>query len=101
MFNVEMLDENVLKLSGRVDSSNVAEVEEKIFSLCRGGEVVVDMEELEYISSAGLRILLKLKKQSGDVTALNVSSDVYEIFSVTGFTEIINFSFVKSKVTSE
>ena len=50
----------------------------------------LDASQLEYISSAGLRVLLKLTKAVGDVTVNNVSSEVYEIFDVTGFTEILN-----------
>lgn len=90
MFNVIITNENNLKVSGRIDSSNASELEEKIFSLCNPGEVFLDMEELEYISSAGLRVLLKLKKEFGDVTVINVSTNVYEIFDITGFAEIIN-----------
>lgn len=44
---------------------------------------------MEYISSAGLRVLLRIKKRYEDVIVINVSDSVYDIFSVTGFTEII------------
>lgn len=47
-------------------------------------------KKLEYISSAGLRVLLKLTKSVGEVSIVNVSPEVYEIFDVTGFTSILN-----------
>ena len=50
----------------------------------------IDAAELEYISSAGLRVLLKLRKEAGEVTVTNVSPEVYEILDVTGFTSILN-----------
>lgn len=90
MVDIKVISENVLKLSGRIDTSNAAETEKEIFSLCKPGEVILDMENLDYISSAGLRVLLKLKKKFGDVTALNVSTDLYEIFDMTGFAELLN-----------
>ena len=55
----------VIKLNGRVDSGNAPEVEEQIMKACADNEhekVVLDVQELEYISSAGLRVVLKLKK---------------------------------------
>ena len=61
----------------------------------------LDASQLEYISSAGLRVLLKLAKAVGDVTVNNVSSDVYEIFSVTGFTEILNVKKALREVSIE
>ena len=82
----------VIKLDGRVDSTNAPELEKEIFDLCEKNpdvKVVVDAENLEYISSAGLRVLLKLKKERKDVEVINVSNDVYEIFEVTGFVDIM------------
>ena len=54
---------------------------------------------MEYISSAGLRVLLKLTKIVGDVTVNNVSGEVYEIFDVTSFTEILNVKKAMRKVS--
>lgn len=78
-----------ITLSGRIDSANAAEAEEQIMKICEEGPIVLDAEQLQYISSAGLRILMKLKKKFGDVTVVNVTTDVYEILNVTGFTEIL------------
>lgn len=83
----------IIKLEGRVDSNNAAEVETKLTGICAENEhrkVILDIEELKYISSAGLRVILKLKKSEKDFEMINASSEVYEIFSVTGFSDIIN-----------
>ncbi len=78
-----------LHLCGRVDSTNAAQLEQELFVVWQGGDAVIDAEKLEYISSAGLRVLMKLRKQTSNVTLENVSSEVYDIFEVTGFTELL------------
>lgn len=83
----------IIKLGGRVDSSNAAEVEKELVDICtenEHGKVVVDIEKLEYISSAGLRVILKIKKSQNDMEIINASNEVYEIFSMTGFSDIIS-----------
>ena len=78
----------------RIDSSNIDLVEERILKELKGykGEVVINADELEYISSAGLRIILRLKKEYPDLKIINCNQAVYEIFEMTGFTEIIDIS---------
>ncbi|MBQ6475386.1 MAG: anti-sigma factor antagonist [Clostridia bacterium] len=79
-------------LKGRIDSRNAADAEAHIQSVLDGKTgvpVVLDMEELEYISSAGLRVLLRLKKTNPDLRIINVNSDVYEILDMTGFTQMM------------
>ena len=88
-------DKNLtLYLAGRIDANNAADVEAEILQeLAKnpGLVPVFDAGELEYISSAGLRVLLKFRKQFGkNLDVLNVSNDVYNIFEVTGFTELLN-----------
>ena len=51
--------------------------------------VTLDAEALEYISSAGLRVILRLKKTYSDLQVINASPEVYEIFEMTGFTEMM------------
>ena len=75
------------QIKGKIDSTNAPEFEKEIMAAL---PTEIDASELEYISSAGLRVLLKLRKAVGDVTVCNVSSDVYEILDVTGFTSILN-----------
>lgn len=81
-----------LALSGRIDSKNAADTEAKIASCLEGVEdaaVVLDAEDLEYISSAGLRVLLRLRKTHPELRLVNASTEVYEILEMTGFTEIL------------
>ncbi len=88
-------DSLVLKLSGHIDSSNAPAIEEEIGKIrekCSAKEIQIDCEKLEYISSAGLRIILRIKKEVPDTKVVNVSPEVYEIFSMTGFTEMMDIS---------
>jgi len=88
------LKENVLTISlaGHVDSANASEIEAEINGICANNpakSLVIDCDKLEYISSAGLRIVLRLKKSVPDTKLVNVSAEVYEIFDMTGFTEMM------------
>lgn len=79
-------------LAGRVDSSNASAVEAELQSMIAGNpatSLVLDAEKLEYISSAGLRIVLRLRKQYEDMKVINASAEVYDIFDMTGFTEML------------
>lgn len=83
----------VIFLKGHVDSGNAADVEAEIREACgdvTGRRIMIDAEELEYISSAGLRIILRLRKENADLQIINVSKDVYEVFEMTGFTEMVD-----------
>lgn len=75
------------QIKGKIDSTNAADFEKEIMAAL---PTEIDASELEYISSAGLRVLLKLTKTVGEVTVAEVSSEVYEILDVTGFTSILN-----------
>lgn len=78
--------------TGHIDTANAAAVEREIFSYIEESHarnLVVDMAELTYISSSGLRVMLKLRKRFADLRVINVSSEVYEIFDVTGFSEMM------------
>ena len=83
-----------INLSGRIDSNNAEEIESEISSQLAkfsGETPIFDAENLSYISSAGLRVLLKFRKMSGGkLDVINASDDVYNIFEVTGFTELFN-----------
>ena len=81
-----------LELSGRIDSNNAHTVEEKLLQEIAGRNlpVVLDASKLEYISSAGLRILLRIRKTNPDLKMINVNSDVFEILEMTGFTEMMD-----------
>lgn len=75
------------QIKGKIDSANASVFEKDIMAVL---PKELDAAELAYISSAGLRVLLKLKKTVGDVTICNVSPEVYEILDITGFTSILN-----------
>jgi len=81
-------------LEGRIDSGNATQVEKEILGLMDenpGKEIAFDAEKLDYISSAGLRVLLKVQKaKAKPVMISNVSSEVYDIFETTGFTQLLN-----------
>ena len=83
----------IINLSGRIDSGNAAEVEERILKEIEGKPaeeaLILDASDLEYISSAGLRTILHLRKDNPDLKVVNVRSDVYEIFDMTGFTQMM------------
>lgn len=75
-------------LEGRIDTNNAPQVEKEIFDAIEGktSDIVIDAEKLEYISSAGLRVLMKLRKSiDKQLPVINVSRDVYDIFETTGF----------------
>ena len=88
------IDKDILYIAveGRIDASNAAEAEEKIFRIKNdnpGKHTVVDADKLEYISSAGLRVILRLRKEDPKLAIINVASDVYEVFDMTGFTDMV------------
>ena len=79
-------------LNGRIDASNASEAEKQVNTAraaAPGVSVVIDAEKLEYISSAGLRILLRLRKDEPGLTVINVSPEVYDVLDMTGFTEMM------------
>ena len=81
-----------LRLIGRIDSANSAVVDEALGRIRKENEfsaVDIDCKDLKYISSAGLRLILRIKKKVPNTVLREVSPEVYEIFSMTGFTEMM------------
>lgn len=82
-----------LCVEGRLDTLTSPELEKEINELSASAEdLVVDFAKLEYISSAGLRVLLsahKLFAKKGGMTITNVNETVLDIFEVTGFKDIL------------
>ena len=80
-------------LSGRLDTITAPQLEEEIKADIDGvTDLVFDFTELEYVSSAGLRVLLSAQKtmnEKGSMVVRNVSEDIQEIFDVTGFSDIL------------
>ena len=100
------IDKDILYIAieGRIDASNAAEAEEKIFSIKNANpekHTVVDADKLEYISSAGLRVILRLRKEEPKLAIINVASDVYEVFDMTGFTDMVTVEKAYQRMSVE
>jgi len=89
------LEENrlIIKLDGRLDTNTAPRLEEELKKdLPDVTELVLDFEELRYISSAGLRVVLstqKLMNKQGNMVIENVNDLIMEIFEATGFVDIL------------
>ena len=93
-----------IAIAGRVDASNAAMVEEQIFSIKNanpGKHTVIDADNLEYISSAGLRVILKVRKEEPKLAIINVNPEVYEVLDMTGFTEMVTVEKAFRKLSVE
>lgn len=85
----------ILKISGEIDGSNVGDFEKALrHAAGRTDRLVLDLEDLEYVSSAGLRAFLiiqkEMKKAEHTMTIKNVNDEVMGIFMVTGFVKLLN-----------
>lgn len=82
-----------VKLDGRLDTTTSPKLEEELRDSVDGLTCLVfDFEKLEYISSAGLRVLLAMQKimnKQGEMILKNVSETVMEVFEITGFSDIL------------
>ncbi len=82
-----------VKLTGRLDTTTSPELEKELKASLDGiTTLVIDMTGLEYISSAGLRVLLSAQKsmnRQGEMRIKHVNETIMEIFEVTGFTDIL------------
>lgn len=81
----------VARLVGRLDAMNAEEVEQDVKSALashNGSSIILDLEDLSYVSSAGLRVFLRLAKQTGKLSIENARSAVYEVLEMTGFSEM-------------
>lgn len=83
----------VIALEGRLDTTTAPDLEKELKSSLDGvTELVMDFEHLDYISSAGLRVLLsaqKLMNKQGSMKVIHVNEMVSEVFEVTGFSDIL------------
>ena len=82
-----------LKIVGRLDTTTAPELEATIDGCVAGiKELVLDCSELEYVSSAGLRVILKAEKlmnAQGSMKLIHVNETVMEVFDITGFADIL------------
>ena len=89
-------------LDGSITSANSSQFEEAVKDIESNG-MIIDCKDLEFISSAGLRVILALKKKCGDKTfkVINVNNEVKNIFDITGFSEIMDVSGASREVSVE
>ncbi|MCR4850229.1 MAG: STAS domain-containing protein [Lachnospiraceae bacterium] len=82
-----------VSLEGRLDTTTAPQLEEELKSSLDGvTDLVIDIKDTQYISSAGLRVLLSAQKtmnKQGKMVVKNPSEEVKEIFDVTGFSDIL------------
>ena len=82
-----------LKVSGRLDTQTAPELEKELDASLSGiKELTFDMTELEYVSSAGLRVILKAQKTmnaQGSMKLTGVNESIMEVFDITGFLDIL------------
>jgi anti-sigma B factor antagonist len=93
---IEKIIENetaTIKISGRLDTVTAPELEQVVDAISDDvKKLILDMQELEYTSSAGLRVILKAKKmmnKRGNMKLINVNNDIMEVFDITGFLDIL------------
>lgn len=92
---IKNLDGSALNIAlvGRLDTTTAPALEAELGTALDGvNDLAFDFEKLEYISSAGLRVLLgaqKVMNKQGKMVVKNVSSDIAEVFEITGFSDIL------------
>lgn len=96
MMNVEKIVKGTyveLKVSGRLDTTTAPELEQTVDGSLEGTqELVMNFEGLEYVSSAGLRVILKAQKQMnarGTMKVIHVNETIMEVLDITGFADIL------------
>ena len=88
-------DEAVLKLGGQLNTNTAADLEEALEPVFeRTSKVVLDFADLEYLSSAGLRVLVATQKRvtaaEGALRIVNASDDIREVFDITGLIDVFD-----------
>ena len=86
-------DTIIVNLEGRLDTTTSPNLEKELGSLDDVNNIVFDFEKLDYISSAGLRVILtcqkKMNSTSGTMIIKNVKEEIQEVFDMTGFSDIL------------
>ena len=89
---VTKLTDNLVKVQGSIESSNAVQFEQELIAAISGDQLTIDAQELAYISSAGLRVILKAQKamaRRGEMRLVGVNESVMEVFEITGFCDIL------------
>ena len=101
------LSENILtvNLKGKIDTSNADKINEELLELAKKfptEKFVLNLEKLKYISSTGLRAILRLGKlKKKNLQLVEASREVYEVFDTSGFTKIINIQKALRKISAD
>lgn len=88
----------ILKIKGKLDSALSCSLEKRVFSLINEGnsKLILDLSDINYINSSGLRMLLSIKKQiktvSGKFIVCSLSSEVMEIMKICGFDHVLDLA---------
>ena len=80
----------IVSIIGKLEIKNIAEAESKLNEIGDTEKVIFDCEELEYISSVGLRLILKIGKKIKNVSIKNCSDEVFDVFQMTGFAKMFD-----------
>ncbi len=99
MMKIETINrgtEGELRIIGRLDTDSATEGEKALLDAAeRFNSLVINMAQLEYLSSAGLRVLKRahvaMRRKGGSLAVKNVSKTVMEILDITGFSEMLTF----------
>lgn len=99
MLNMKLINrgtEGEIQMVGRLDTNSAAEAEKILTETVeRFDSLILDMNELEYVSSAGLRALkrayIAMRRKGGTIAVKNVAKQVMEVFEITGFTGMLKF----------
>ena len=92
----EVKEVNVMAFEGNLDTNTAPQAQAQIDQLIDGGssKILINFNDLNYISSAGLRVLLatakKLKAASGDLKICGLNQTVQEVFDISGFSSILS-----------
>lgn len=97
-------DKLTIELVGHIDANNAHQIEralDDVVDAAPCGTVELDCEQLTYLSSAGLRIVLRLAKRMQHLSVINLQSEVYDVFEMTGLTEMLDVSRAMLRVSVE
>ena len=87
------LEEIIIEVAGRLDTTTAPRLEKTVNDIINDAKkLVLDFKGLEYISSAGLRVLLSAQKKmqkNGSMKLINVSEEIMDVFEITGFADIL------------
>lgn len=93
---------DIFEIQEKIDSTNAGSFEELLMDFANDrDDFILDAANLKYVSSAGLRVFLKLKKQKKEFVITDVNPDVYSVFETTGFTEILNIQKKMREISVE